>query len=447
MNLRFSVPSMNRLLFAGVTLAGLFAVLLSLKDPWFSVPMARDGHATAYSEIYASQPRCTRWFQAIMAVGLVWVLATSYRARTWSRSSNWVSGVMMMVALAYPFAVMNTSPSLTADAIWLQMQHDNLMWLGGDINVSSEQGQAFWGNKVLSVDIPRQIKVSNLPTNHIAQFGLHQIGDTLNWTGYSDAFCQFSKRGWSMAVSGWAILLIGTILVRGQVQFDRIGGSLILVFIVACLFCAVAVSRPFSAAAWVERAAAETRARRYDAALDALETACRRMPVLSQDTHFIAQRGLLETRLGRNSAYSKLFQAVDLERRGHFDAAYESFMESMESKDPAIARESIRAVQRFAIQDFNSGRAELAAANMKLVLAKQPCNLKAIYLSQICALRQDHREEVANMSEWMDAAASHLSFNSKKILRACMQRYEAVAASQRNDAEEVWFHSTAAKRP
>jgi hypothetical protein len=327
------------------------------------------------------------------------------------------------------------------------MQHDNLMWLGGDINVSAEQGQAFWGNKVISVDIPRQIKVSNLPTNHFSQFGLHQIAESLNWMGYSDAFCQYSKRGWSMAVCGWAILMIGTILVRGKVQFDRIGYSLVFCFAACLLFSVYAISIPFRTAARVEQAATETRARKYEDALQSLEAACRCMPVLSQDTHFVAQRGLLENRLGRTTPYAELFRAVDLERRGHFDAAYQDFRRLMDSKDPAIARESIRAIQRFAIQDFNSGRTELATENMRLVLGRQPCNLKAIYLSQICALRQDQREEVAKMSAWMDSAASHLSFNSKNILRACMQRYEAVAASQRNNASEVWRHSVSAKRP
>jgi hypothetical protein len=440
-------PSMNRLLFAGVSMVGIAAVMLSLRDPWFAVPMAKYGHALTGEDILPVQPGCTIYFRVLMGIGLISVVLTSVRKREWSVASNWISSIMLMIALSFPFVLIHTSPALTADGIWLQMQHDNLMWLGGDINVSAEQGQAFWGNKVISVDIPRHIKVVNLPTNHFLQFGLHQISDALNWMGYSDAFCQFSKRGWSMAVCGWSILMIGTILVRGTVQFRRIGHSIALCSLVCLVFCVVAIRLPFTAARRVDMAAKQTRNREFELALASLEAACRAMPVLTQDTHFIAQRGLLEIRLGRTTLHTQLFHAVELERKGHFDVAFQEYLKLMDSKDPAIARESIRAVQRFAIQDFNSGRAELATQHLRIVLSRQPCNLKAIYLSQICALRQDQPLAVEAMAEWMDSAASHLSFNSRKILRACMQRYEAIAASQQNDAMDVWFHSTAAKRP
>jgi tetratricopeptide (TPR) repeat protein len=382
-----------------------------------------------------------------MWAGLILLLATTYRRLEWTGGSTIVACATMVAALSFPYAATLQSPSLSADAVWLQMQHDNLIWLGGDINLSSESSHAFWGNKVYSNDIPRQIKVAALPTRPTWEPGLHQASDLIVWLGFSEAFCQFSKSGWTLAVVGWALLAIATIHVRGVVRIPRMGAALAFLSAFLVILSAVAWGMAMSAAGIVEQAAILTRNRSYADALETLDKACDRLPVLGQDTYYIAQRGLLEYRLGRMTLYAKLFEAIEKERQGQYDVAYESFAELIDSDDSAIAREALRAVQRYAIQDFNSGRTELAISRLQGVLARQPCNLKVIYLMQICYLRQNRLPEVEAMSHWMDVATSHLSFHSKRIFRATTRRYAAIAASQANDADRAWSHSRKAMNP
>ena len=447
MNLTKSIPTMNQLLFRCVTLVGYAAVLFSSQRPWFSVPTAVDGNMNRVIEFVANEPRCTHAFQFMMVVGISVLTLSSLKSREWNLVSNLTTCSMLATVLAYPYFVMTYSPSLTADAIWLQMQHDNLIWLGGDINLSAEVGNAFWGNKIYSVDIPRQIKIAPIPTNHLRELGIHHLSDVLNWFGYSDAFCQFSKRGWSMAACGWSMLIAGTLVAKSEVQFSRVGYSIVTLILALASFGAYVVSVPFIVAGHIENAATLTRQRDYAAAIQSLELACQRMPALEHDTHWIAQRGSLECKLGRINSHAQLFRAIELERGGKYDAAYEQLLSLIDSGDTAIAREAIRAVQRFAIQDFNSGNALSAAERLNIVLVKQPCNLKAIYLSQLCFLRQGRSLQVEAMSKWLDKAARHLSFNSKKILSATVHKYDAISSSQKNDAAAAWHSIRQAKNP
>lgn len=447
MNVTKSIPSMNQLVFSGVTLIGYAAVLFSSQRPWFSVPSAVDGNMNRVIEFVAFEPSCTQAFQFIMIVGISLLTLSSLKSREWNLLSNLTTCSMLAVVLVYPFFVMTYSPALTADAIWLQMQHDNLLWLGGDINLSAEAGNAFWGNKVYSVDIPRQIKIAPLPTHHFYETGIHHVSDVLNWFGYSDAFCQFSKRGWSMAACGWSMLIAGTLVTKGEVQFSRVGYSLVTLSLAFVSFSTYVVSVPFIVAGHIENAANLTRQRDYAAAIQSLELACQRMPALEHDTHWIAQRGSLESKLGAINAHAQLFQAIELERAGKYDVAFEQLLMLVDSDDSAIAREAIRAVQRFAIQDFNSGNTLSAAERLNIVLVKQPCNLKAIYLSQLGFLRQGRPLQVEAMSKWLNEAARHLSFNSKKILSATVHRYGAISSSQKNDAAAAWHSIRQAKNP
>jgi hypothetical protein len=438
---------MHRWLFAGLAVLGFACILLSSQVAWMSVPLADHRHAISAKDIVAAEPECTQAFKIIMVAGLMLMIATAIPKLHWGIASSLVASTMLVTAISFPYAITLYSPRLSADAAWLQMQHDNLIWLGGDINLSAESGHAFWGNKIYSNDIPRQIKVATIPTQPTWFPRLDQASDLILWLGYGEAFCQFSRRGWTLAVLGWSMFLLVSIQIQGDVILRRIGVSLVCVSVLAFLVIAAAWGRTMSAASKVQEAAILTSHRQYSDALEQLELACQRLPTLSQDTYYIAQRGLLESRLGKATHYTALFEAVGTERRGQYDVAFESFQQLAEVDDPAIVRESLRAILRYAIQDFNSGRTELATHRFKFVLERQPCNFKAIYLLQICYLCQNQVSEVESMSQWMDKATDHLSFHSKRIFRATTERYAAIAASQGSDPVRTWIHHRKAKNP
>jgi len=129
---------MNRLLFAGMTLIGFVLVLRSGFRSWFDVPCAPPGGSLGPGDVVLMTPSCMPSFQMAMVVGLVCLLASWCWRRQWTWIGNALACLMLVVALAFPYAVMMRSPVVAAEAAWLQMQHDNLIWLGGDINTSAE---------------------------------------------------------------------------------------------------------------------------------------------------------------------------------------------------------------------------------------------------------------------------------------------------------------------
>ena len=54
--------------------------------------------------------------------------------------STALASLYCLLSLSYPYFVMIRSPVVSAEATWLQMQHDNLLWLGGDIYNNAELG-------------------------------------------------------------------------------------------------------------------------------------------------------------------------------------------------------------------------------------------------------------------------------------------------------------------
>ena len=69
----------------------------------------------------------------------------------------------LVVLLLYPYAVTVWHPRLSNQAAWLQMQHENLTRLGGDIGTGSEFAGAPLKGQVYPVDPPNRFAVFNLP--------------------------------------------------------------------------------------------------------------------------------------------------------------------------------------------------------------------------------------------------------------------------------------------
>ena len=139
--------SLNRLLFIGLAWAGLGALALSVTRPWFVVPIAPPSGAQSAADMIDSIPGCTVFFQALVAIGGVCIAASWFWNRRWSMVSTLIASFLCVLPLLYPYFVTVRSPNVSADAAWLQMQHDNLTWLGGDIYANAEYGAKGWKSK------------------------------------------------------------------------------------------------------------------------------------------------------------------------------------------------------------------------------------------------------------------------------------------------------------
>ena len=287
--------SLNRLLFIGMSLAGFAAVALGIKQAWFSVPIAPPNGVSSFADVVASTPGCTIFFKATLGIGAIILIASWLWKRQWTAFSASIASLMILVPLAYPYFVMIRSPQVSADAAWLQMQHDNLTWLGGDIYLNAEIGGKGWRSKAYIVDAPRQLAVVELPSFSPWELGLHRTEDLLHWLGYSNSFCQFVGGGWSMAIIGSFLLFLSSLQRNGELIFHRVGGALALFTAVGIIAAIVGWSRPFQASQETQLASELSSQQRYAESKEHLDRAVELLPVLGQDTYYIAQRGILDT--------------------------------------------------------------------------------------------------------------------------------------------------------
>ena len=316
-----SFLSVTKLLRIAIVVAGLGLVAVSLSQNWFDIPTATP-LAQSFDDIVRQTPNCQVWFQAIVAIGTLLLVLNAVLFKQWL-ANTLLAFTLLFVSLTFPYFVMLQSPVLAADASWLQMQHDNLTWLGGDIYSEAAAGSNSWKAKVYWVDPPRQVSVAPFPEWSVFEIGLDKTEDVLVWLGYSNTFCQFARTGWCSATIGLFLLALATVLTPTSTHFQRAGYGVTLLGTLTCLFSLFALSGPFRAHHHLEAAAKEASSRNYERSLQELESCVRLFPVLSQDSYYLSQRALLESRLGRESEFARLQRARDLESSGRYDQSFE----------------------------------------------------------------------------------------------------------------------------
>jgi len=439
--------SLNRLLFIAIGILGFAALGQSTRKNWFEVPQPPLGGADSAFDMIGVTPECMPVFQAMMGIGLISLAASWFWRRQWTILSTIIASVLCIVPLAFPYFVMLRSPVVSAEAAWLQLQHDNLLWLGGDIYNNAEYGHRGWKSKVYLIDLPQQLAVVRLPSWSPWEIGLDRCGDLLLWLGYSNAFCNFVGKGWVMAIIGSQLLLLSTLQRKSEFRFSHAGIS-IAIFTSGFVFAAlIGWSLPFRASNHVRRSAEHCSQREFRASIRELDKAVALLPVLGQDTYYIAQRGVLERQLGLETDYTRLGRAIELEGDARYEQAYSLIGKLIESDDPAIRREALRAVMRFAIQDYNCARFESSAERFRIVLRQQPCNLKLIYLMQLQGIREGRPENVYAMRDWMYEASSKMAFGTKTIVRAAANQHAVLAAGMEGNAAAIFAAQDRAKRP
>ena len=439
--------SLNRLLFIGLAWAGLGALAISVTRPWFVVPIAPPSGAQSAADMVDSIPSCTVFFQSLVAIGGVCIAASWFWNRRWSMVSTLIASFLCVLPLLYPYFVTVRSPNVSADAAWLQMQHDNLTWLGGDIYANAEYGAKGWKSKTYLVDAPRQLAVINLPSWSPWEFGLHRTQDLMLWLGYSNAFCQFVGKGWALAVVGAVLLLLASLQCCGELILGRAGAAVGLFTSIAFVSAIVGWSLPFKASQEIRVAAEFCGKQEYAKAKNHLERAVELLPVLGQDTYYVAQRGVLDQRLNIESDYAELQKSNRLESAGRFDQAFTILKRLCDSDESAVRREAFRGILRFAIQDYNCARFESSSDRFSLVLKYYPCDVKVIYLLQLQGIRESRAQSVDEMRDWMYAASGKFNFGTKKALRAVAQQHAAIVVGLSDDPVAIWAGQSKAKSP
>ncbi|MEL6894742.1 MAG: hypothetical protein AAFP90_01385, partial [Planctomycetota bacterium] len=417
-----AVPTLGQLLFLIATIIGVALVASSLVRDWFSVPVA----------ITPMVPGVTPYYRAAGGALMVLLIGGWMHRFQWNMFCSLVAAAGIAISLSYPTAVLVFDPIVAAEASWLHQQHDNLVWLGGDIPLSSESGTSMLGLRLYVSDIQRRLAVIDLPSWTPGQFGLHRVASLLGWLGYSNSFCQFACSGWTMSVSGWILLWMVALMRRCRLNRSRAAVGVALIGVCAAMTTFVGWFYPMSAASNLRAAEQFASCREYHQSLNQLLLAQQKVPVLSQDTRWIAQRGLLERRLGIDSPHARLYQASITEHRDKYDQAMETFEALATAQDPGVRREAVRALMRDGIHDLNSGRYALAQSRLLQVLRHQPANLKALYAAQLIAVRLQDETTARQIEKQIHWACDQYRFTSQigsgRIVRSVAARNVLLAS-------------------
>lgn len=437
---------------AARALAVVAALLLGvgLIKPWMQVP-------TGFVDRPDGTVRCTTvrpWtalpFQATcLAFSLVMGFGHAWHRRTSDRKAM-LAAAFFSSQLFFPYVVMAWEPPLSARANWLHIQHENLVWLGGDLCTNLEFSRTSWKDFVYMVDTPRQINVMRMPSSGLGAF---QFGRLMTWfetLGYSNRFCQFVGMGWIAALFGTVLLIMAECLPGGRLERRRAvraGTAGVAAFALGVLAAAVPV-----VAASLDLDQSRNAAARgfYDEAERGLEDAVRALPALREDTFYVAQRGLLDVRRGRlNTFEGRLFRANLLERQGRYGGSMEEVQRLLAEtpRGTAVHREALRAILRAGIHALNGQRNDLACTWLEQVLREEPCDLKANYALQLAYLRTGRRRELERLVKELVAVYAFFQMPTKAIVMASSYENAMFAALREHDLTATNQYALKAKKP
>jgi|GEM_PF-2107123 len=470
--MKWRLPSLQDLLILGTAIGGFASLALSSRKDWFLVPIT-DGQLVSET----IQPSIVPLFQAVAVITAVLLAASWVYKRSWTRLSVAIACVWLLFLCAFPCIVMVHDPSIAARATWLQMQHDNLIWLGGDINTSQEMSRYGWKSHVYVVDAPRQLAVIRMPNWSATELDINRLSQLIEWLGFTNAFCQFVSKGWYLGCVGGVAMLVSTFFVRGnshtsstrqrvdpsstgcrstrsrvelvcwRLDTKQVGFAVVLLPLLLAVYCVAAWSVPARASGHLSDSSQHCVVGEYQASLDSLSKAAQVLPVLREDTYYVALRGLLESRLQSESEFSTLYRANQLERESFYQQALQLYRESSRGEDATVRREATRALLRYSVQAINSGNNLAAIELLHEVLRLEPCSLKALYMLQIASLRSDDDSGLREAVQRMYAICEHLRFPTKRVLLATSQQHSMYAAMLNEEVHAAWQHSAKMKRP
>ena len=369
---------------------------------------------TSPSSIDIAEPRITVAYRVATVVVLAALVLLWWLGKT-GTAGLVTAGLWLAALLVYPYSVMVWDPSISGDAAWLEAQHRDLVWSGGDLNMSVGTRAVGSLDDVLLTQTPRDVNPIEMSDWQPSELTLARLPDLVDRLGYSNKFFEFIRLGWIVALAGSIFLMIAISSPEGHLDMRRaiwtagvFGGAMVVLV-------ALGWGWSFVAAADLAAAARHTARGEYQAALDAMQQARLRLPAIGEDSFFVAQTGLLEDALGRHTPAAHLYRANLDEQAGKYqqaDVVYERLALDRDVS-AAVRREACRSMLRSAIDSLTAARADAAMNLLEKVLTVEPCNLKANYALQFTCLRSGHFHRVPPLAKRMEAVYGYFQFPSK----------------------------------
>jgi tetratricopeptide (TPR) repeat protein len=419
-----------------VAILGLACTLLSVFAPWFTIPVGTEiSAATGKETLQIAQPWITPLYRGIALFGFIAMVILWFIGRHRAYMALAAASVWFVAILFYPYCTMVWDPYIAGNAAWLEAQHMNLVWSGGDVSTSLEYRIVGALDELAMVDAPSTVNPTMMSDWQLSELNLARLPELVDRLGYSDKFFEFIRFGWIAALGGSVLLIIWMCAADGHIDINRglwTLGALACIFLPACLFT---WGWSMYAAGKLASAAEYTAKGQFAAAIGDLNRAAKIMPALREDTYFITQKGLLENALGRDTPEARLYHAGILERCSLYqqaEATYEQLLAELPARSP-VRREACRAILRTTVNDMNAGRANAAARELEYVLAAEPCNLKANYTLQIAYLRCKRYSEIPRLVQRMDDIYNFFQYPNKYAVQYAAHCTAEAADYRRGD--------------
>jgi len=395
---------------------GFLFIALSLKEAWFTLPVGWeivDGEPTST----VRDAQASVYFKSAMAFAfLLWFLIAIvlflgygfYKAMSWS----FIWAVMIFPLIWwYPQWVTVHDADTSGDAAWLQQQHDNITWLGGDVFRAHAERYNDIQLTVNMQDPPIFLAAFKTPMETITSLGIEEIPEIIWWFGLNAGFSQFVGRGWFVAWLGTGLVGLAAFgLLKGSAKKGRrqLLKRGFYVFAASASILVISAMVPvMQASASLRQAKTAALNGEYQPCIDHLMQAQKWMPSLKFDTSLIMQRGRIETLQGKNTTCAALFKVWKLENLGHGSRAKDLLADLDQKRDQLPRewqRELARAWLRVTIDDFNSGKVTTAYAQFGRICDQEPVAIQARLHHQLCALQvgdlmnnRKRRREIADL--------------------------------------------------
>jgi hypothetical protein len=411
---------MRQLLIRICLAMGIVCALYSVCTPWFQIPTStislQDQPQTVTTDVscWAIVFQVITIFTTGLSVGM-------YYLRPQRQSvAIAIAAAGLTALLFFPHVQQTRQPRLTAQASWLQIQHENLTWFGGDIFRGQElEGSPAQIQMYLS-DSPRHVTVMKLPIWSLQTLGLNSLPSLIEWLGYTNTFCQFVARGWTLSIAGLGCVLLAMIFQQEARRVASFKTAIQTTFCCGLIGLVFAWQAPVRASSILQQAADATQRGDHTTALEYLTDAATIWPPLKEDTWFVTQIGLSQSLLGIRSPASALHEARCLERDKQFDRAAHSFRElaAASDNDLAVRREACRGMLRQAIRALSSGERAKAIDSFEFVVSVEPANIKSLFALQLAYLQQGDRRRAKLAHAGLVQIYEHLHFPNKKIVIA-----------------------------
>lgn len=391
--------------------AVLIAVLLIIQGfrvDWWAFPMLEEGG------MRTQDASSSGWFKGVLLVLYVLMVAVIiYRKKMDLKLLSVGLVFVIFTGLYYPSYLGQRDVKSIGDAAWLQQQHDNMTWLGGDVYRAHSERSLGWGQGINAQDPPSRLAVYRPPTGNLS---VTRLDDWIWWLGYGPSFTQFVGKGWFYSITGAGLLLICTFGHRWRIE-SSLGRSLLrqlsLQSGVLCLLTIIlAVTPIFLANSALKKAKVFLSEGEFEKSHTALTQAVDYLPTLMCDTGIIRQMGYLEHRLRREGgSHLALFKIYQHEKEGYYQRGRKELLNLVERYDDLevhVQREVLRQQLRVAVNEINSSREKYALERLEMIEAKFPSAIQAMFHAQLIALKlgdidgvREKHDKLLDVYQWI----------------------------------------------